>query len=504
MADLGQHVGVTYLESPDRKSSVIARIDVYCALGVVLIVGGIAAALTRTTPDTFDSRAMGQVTINLINHHSVRIYVPGFDQPYSFYGIGMSLFMIPGVLAAKVLRVGDVVGTMVTNAWVLALLSGVVYAWTRLRRYSAGVSVVVALLIGVGGGLLNLVSTGLTEIVVALCVATGLLGLTALQQQRWWGPYVLGVAVGAAVVTRDDSALLIMPWLVVGAAAVATQERRKPVMIRAVLAGLPFLALWGAYNAVRYGVPWQFASGEDVIFNHSLFTGSYGLLLSPGAGLLFYVPLLLVSAPGLALTWRHERVLSIVAVGLLASRIPFYARYSFWFGGGSFGPRYLLPAMPALAVGLAPVMYAFRRYRWWRKSVIVGVASLSCLVGFIGAAVYYAYNPVTQAAFHGFQDSHLEGFDGIVKYFAAPSTEARVDHNEFDWSKFPITAEAGDLVHRRDLAAAALARPPDKLRAGLGGSFVVIGMLLLVLGRRIPPGRRAHRVDLGRSPLTRE
>ncbi|HUE61258.1 MAG TPA: hypothetical protein VMO88_16945 [Acidimicrobiales bacterium] len=501
MARLGQDIGVTQLESPSRKSSVLPRIDMYCALGVVLIVGGIAATLTRTTPDTFDSKVMGQVATNLVNHHSVRIHVQGFNQPYSFYGIGMSLFMIPGVLAAKVLRVGDVVGTMVTNAWVLALLSGVVYAWTRLRKYSAGVSVVVAVLIGIGGGLLNLASTGLAEIVLALCVATGLLGLSAIHQQRTWGPYVLGAAVGAGVVTRDDSALLIMPWLVIGAVVVAARERRKLVVIRAVLAGLPFLALWGTYNAVRYGVPWQFASGEDVIFNHSLLTGSYGLLLSPGQGLLFYVPLLVVSAPGLVLTWRHERALSIVAVGLVVSRIPFYAHYSIWWGGGSFGPRYLLPAMPTLAVGLAPVIHAFRRYPWWRKSVIVVIASLSCSVGFIGAAVYYAHNPVEVAIF---QHARLGSFDSIVKYFGAPSTEAKDDHYEFDWGKFPITAEARQFVHRRYVGAAALARPSDKLRAGLGASCVLLGMLFVVLGARDPTGRPTRRIHSGRARPTPE
>lgn len=463
--------------SLSRRLSTSRRTDVYGALGVMLVVGGIAAILSRASADTFDSKVMGLVTTSLVDHHSVRVLTPVYPElstPYSFYGIGMSLFMIPGVLAAKVLGVSEVSGTMVTNVWLLAALAGVVYAWTRLRHHTVGVSVVVAALIALGAGLLNFASTGLAEVLVALCIAAGLLAFTAIQQGRAWGPYLLGAAVGTVVLTRDDSAFLIVPWLVIGSAVVAGPGRRRSMLVRVVLAGIPFLVLWAIYNSVRFGDPWSNGYGFTLIFNHSLVTGVYGLLLSPGAGLVFYVPLVVVAAAGLVLAWRRERALSVVAIGLVVTRVLFYARYSIWFGGGSFGPRYVLPAMAALAVGLAPLLDEFHRFSRLYKTAIVGVAGLSCAIGVIGAAVSYKFNPVSIAVIRPAQDIPTEA--GWGKYFGEPSTRTAVDHQEFDWGKFPISAAASDLVHRRHLAAAALAGPSDKLRAGIGALLLLVGV----------------------------
>ena len=83
-------------------------------------------------------------------------------------------------------------------------------------------------------------------------------------------------------------------------------------------------------------------------FNHSFLAGVYGLVLSPGRGLVLYAPVVLVALWGLRRSYRRDRVSTAVAVLLVLSRIVFYAPYWGWYAGGGFGPRYVLPAVPAL------------------------------------------------------------------------------------------------------------------------------------------------------------
>lgn len=160
---------------------------------------------------------------------------------------------------------------------------------------------------------------------------------------------------------------------------------------RFVVGGLPLAVALGVYHTICFGSPWRTAveastfTGAGLLFGVlSLPTAEalWGLTFSPFRGLFYTSPVLLIALAGL---WfmrrrddlRHERI-AVIAVPLLL--LLAIAGFNFWHGGWSFGPRYLLPAIPLLGI---PMMLAAGRARpLW---VVLG--ALSFIFNFAAAAV---------------------------------------------------------------------------------------------------------------------
>jgi hypothetical protein len=82
-------------------------------------------------------------------------------------------------------------------------------------------------------------------------------------------------------------------------------------------------------------------------------------LLVASRGLLTLTPVLVMAVAGVVLMHRRGRVAEARVIGAVAAAYFLYnAGYWLPFGGGAPGPRFLIPALPFLAVGLAT---AYRR-----------------------------------------------------------------------------------------------------------------------------------------------
>jgi hypothetical protein len=87
------------------------------------------------------------------------------------------------------------------------------------------------------------------------------------------------------------------------------------------------------------------------------------LLFSAHRGLFFTSPVLLLSAFGL---WqmsrsRETRDEAWLCAAIFAVFLAVNAAFTRWHGGFTFGPRYLIPALPFLALGLAPAFQKLPR-----------------------------------------------------------------------------------------------------------------------------------------------
>ncbi len=352
----------------------------------------VAAALARPTFDSIDADTMGQVANGILHHgtplvkltfsHSVLQEFHLEHAKFSNYGLGMSLLWVPFLALEQAfglphLTLVALVGPLLLAATVLMMFT-LATTLGASRRQAAVVTVVIAF----GTFLFTYGTTYYSEPAVALCIAAALLGLARLRQSIGWSALV-GVAVGCSVLFRTDS--IVMVAVPVGCALLALRPPLGHLGIAAA-ASAPPLALWGWYNVARFGSLFSFgyaSSGQG--FTHSFPDGLVGLLISPGKGLIWFAPVAILSLWSLRGAYRRWPVLTVLAIVLIAARFLFYASWYGWDGGLSFGPRFILPALPAFAIPMtAFVLERGRDKRFvWLGAACVVFGALMALVGAI-------------------------------------------------------------------------------------------------------------------------
>lgn len=98
-------------------------------------------------------------------------------------------------------------------------------------------------------------------------------------------------------------------------------------------------------------------------FDGPLLVGVAGLLISPNRGLLVYTPIMLFALWGAVRVWRvaAPEWLRWLTVGVLL-HVVVHAKFREWWGGYTYGPRYLTDVLPVLTIflvyGLVPLCRA--------------------------------------------------------------------------------------------------------------------------------------------------
>lgn len=153
------------------------------------------------------------------------------------------------------------------------------------------------------------------------------------------------------------------------------------------------LAIAAAYDVARTGNVLGSGYGRQATpaaFSTPLWVGIYGLVLSSGKGLLWFAPIVLLAPAGL-LAWRHQdRALTLGVTAGVVVTVILYASFEHWAGDGSWGPRYLVPLVPALVTAVAALLaqrsLADRR-AWWSAALVLGLLGTAVQVG--GVAIYF-------------------------------------------------------------------------------------------------------------------
>lgn len=192
-----------------------------------------------------------------------------------------------------------------------------------------------------------------------------------------------GLIAGLAITAEYPLALVA---LAVGAYALTSSDRlrRGTAYAAGVLVGvLPLLLYnWWAFgspfhNSYEHAISEPGISGHDVIGAND--QGLFGVgvpqrgvalqLLFSRIGLITMTPVVLAGAAGLFLLWHKGRRREAVLAGfLVAAFVVYNSGYATPFGGGTPGPRFLIPMLPFLALGFAT---AYRAWPWTTVALAV-------------------------------------------------------------------------------------------------------------------------------------
>jgi hypothetical protein len=283
---------------------------------------------------------------------------------YSDKAPGMSVLAAPVVVAVGLPAPSRWRSTRDLRVWIVRLLtSGVAFLFLSFAvgRVSEGLAP--------GAGGVALVTFALGTIVGALaattfghvtagafCFASFLLA--------WRGrPALAGVIAGLALTVEYQTALIA---LLLGLYVARSGLRALTCYAIGLMPGVVLLAM---YNWFAFGSPFHLSYryvankyareqsgglfGISVPRWHSteqVFVGDRGVLIAS--------PVVVVALVGLFLLLRRYRAEAVVCAMIFFAFVALSAGYFLPYGGLSPGPRFVIPAIPFLAVGLGP---AFRR-----------------------------------------------------------------------------------------------------------------------------------------------
>ena len=284
----------------------------------------------------------------------------GIDGKYYLpFGIGQSLYDVPFVLIGRTaaalsgITFGDpdtipkavvALGSTVTAAAAAAICF--LLAW-RLSS-DARSSLTAAAALAFGTLLWPYSKFGFNAPLTTALLAAGVCGfITGVDRRDSWRLLGASAAMGAALLTRHETALAAFACLGWLAWRLRADQRRTRLML-AGMAGIgAALVAWMALNAARFGHPFDTGHTPAITF-----AGLTAFLTSPSGALWLYAP------PSLAVFVLWPRVRrgdppAVLLVVVIVTMSAFYASLDDWLGTRSYGPRYLVPLLPLMVAPLA-------------------------------------------------------------------------------------------------------------------------------------------------------
>jgi len=245
------------------------------------------------------------------------------------------------------------------------------------KLFASITALILSLLFGLSTMFLVYAKQTYTEVFLTLALL-GSVYLLWFKPGRF-APWGAGILMGMALGLRPAN--LLYPLLCTLVLSFSPADRRKlPAFWLPVLAfGLGYLG----YNFYRFGDFLNFGYGGEK-FSVPLLTGLYGLLLSPGKGIFLYNLLLIPALWGMKELKSRSSQLFRLTLTLSCGMLLFYSKWWSWYGGHSWGPRFLLPVVPLLLLPLGFVLES-RRAKGW----IYGLALTGCLLQLPGVLICY-------------------------------------------------------------------------------------------------------------------
>lgn len=471
-------------------------------LAIFLLLAGLYLLSTGGHTYASDEEQMLGAAVGVARHGSFALNAGTGEPPrYSSYGPGQSLLAVPLVWAGDALAAAlpphaAEWALRAAVSWLNPLVSAAAAALIALAGlrlgFAPGPAAAAALLYGLATMAWPHSKTFFAEPLASVLSFAGFAlalpgrdkgrELEDVPALRWT---LAGLCAGLACAVKIQAGLALPflgLWALYSGGMLPATDKRWSVA-GALRSGLLWglgallgLAMLGLYQWALFGSPLRSGyGGASGVFSNPLHEGLYGLLLSPGKGLLLYAPPLLLMPVGLALLWRRDAGAAALCGAVSLATLLFYSLVIFWHGDGAWGPRYLNMALPFMCLPLVAVAEAARKARGLRVAL-----ALTCLLAvpvqaggvLISLNAYLGVQRDAQRRYYEPAQSPILGHlrlaaTQVAELFnlhLAPASLALVDG--FSYSEGD--REAGELLPRWTLPTAGLElRPPAAGRVRL-------------------------------------
>ena len=371
-----------------------------------------------------DEEVMIRTTATMVNAGSLRVELPeALKGQETKYGLGQSLAGAPLCLLAGVLIRWMPEGVppeavfipviYAANALICAAIGAMFFAMARRLGYKRRPAIAGALIVGAATIVAVYSKTFFSEPLVAL----SLLGAAGAYAGRMpappkngmfapqgddlppvlftdrmpvppWAWFRAGAWLALALLTRFDN-VIIIPVFLAGLWLGVESSRRREALRGTGLFALPLLLitltiLWT--NHLRSG-RFQLSGYTGETFSTSFPSGLFGLLFSPAHGVFWFSPPLAVAIAYVVSFHRRCPRLCFVVFATVAVKLFIFAKWWNWFGGWSWGSRFLLPVVPLAMLAVLEPLSRWGRLRRMEKALIGAACVVGVLVQVCGLLV---------------------------------------------------------------------------------------------------------------------
>ena len=344
--------------------------DAAIAAGLGLFLLAVYLSTFAGVLRSIDELALFASTENLVQSGGLQPVLVRFAEYHNHVGPlepGYSLFAVPlYAIARRWPRVSNIHAVMLLNPLLTALNASFLYGLGRRLRYGEAASLAAALAFGLATMAWPTTKSFLREPAVALLWTAAFWGLAEFVEKPGWvagglsvAPVVAGVAVKVASIASWSVMFVALAWVLRAAASRRVQRRWLLVGGVIVLALSMGLAL---FLFAQRGLPISSLVNDFIAnpFTREGLTPWYGLLASPGKSVFIYSPVVLLGVIGWPAFYRRHSILAATLL-LLSAALLFSLRTSNWWGGLTWGPRFLVPLLP---VALLPALELFPQRKW--------------------------------------------------------------------------------------------------------------------------------------------
>jgi hypothetical protein len=317
---------------------------------------------------------------------------------YYFFPAGGSVLSVPYVAVAKLFGVsarnpdgsfnvqGEIALELGLAALLMALLSTLFFFTSRILLSTAW-----SLLIALGGSLgtqiWSTASRGLWSHTWSVLLAGLVVYLLMLAEtkSRKLHPILLATTLSWMYFVRPTNSVVVL------AVSLFVLLRYRKQFLQFALAGAVWIGVFLIYSWHNFGQLFpQYYRASRLAFD--VFpTALRGNLISPSRGLLVYVPIVLFITFLLIRYWSYRplRQLTWLALAVTVATLIVVSGFAHWWGGASFGPRFMTDAVPwivLLAIIGVRAMLNWREQH--RTQTISWSMQLACGALLLAASVF--------------------------------------------------------------------------------------------------------------------
>jgi len=233
-----------------------------------------------------------------------------------------------------------------------------------------------------------------SEVLLIAAVNLAFLGLAVLEKRpRARSAFLLGLSCGILMLSKPTLFPVSAVVLLCGASIVILSGSgilRQAAITLFGLAGPVAVAL--SYNYLRFGEMLTLDYGYYPVplgLDHPLPDGLFGLLLSPGRGLFWYAPVVLLSLAGIRYVRRGALSVTITAAAASLSILLLHSMYTIWHGAEQWGPRFLVPMVGPLAIMAAPYLARTAAGSHARRTLPALLVAVGLVVNVPGVLIHH-------------------------------------------------------------------------------------------------------------------